>query len=155
VPRIHWQGLFLGGLLAGFVDNLLQFAMNRLYLFRFWHAAMVMRRLPMTERTDNRFALFIMILVGGLFCVWLYGTVRSQFGSGPGTAALAGGIFWLLSWLFPVVLWSFSGPLSALPPWLLATHLLTHLGVTMVATMLGAWAYERCASQQATLLVKV
>jgi len=153
--RINWQRLFLGGLLAGFVANLLQFAVNRLYLFRLWDAATVMRGLPMTERTNNRFPLFMMTLVGGIFCVWLYATMRSRFDSGLKTAALAGGIFWLLSWLFPVVLWSLSGPFPALPLWLLATHLTTYLGIAVVVTVLGAWSYKEYDTQEPRVLQKV
>jgi hypothetical protein len=153
--RINWQRLFLAGLLTGFVANLLQFAVNRLYLFSLWDAAIVTRGLPMTERTNNRFPLFLMTLVGGIFCVWLYAMIRSPFGSGPKTAALAGGIFWLLSWVFPVILWSLSGPFPALPLWLLAIHLTTYLGVAVVATMLGAWSYKEYDTQEPRVLQKV
>jgi hypothetical protein len=112
-------------------------------------------RLPMTERTNNRFPLFMMTLVGGIFYVWLYAMIRSRFDSGPKTAALAGGIFWLLSWLFPVVLWSLGGPFPALPLRLLATHLTTYLGVAVVATVLGAWSYKEYDTQEPRVLQKV
>jgi hypothetical protein len=142
--RINWQRGFLGGLLAGFVANLLQFAVNRLYLFRLWDAANGKLDLPMAGRGEplRGFLLAAMTFVGSIFAVWLYAMIRSRFGAGLKTAALAGGIFWLMSWLFPVVLWSLSGPFPALPLWLLATHLTTYLGIAVAATMLGTWPYK-------------
>ena len=153
--RINWQRLFLGGLFAGFVDNLLQFVVNRLYLFRLSDSAIGMRGMAKTERTDNHFPLFMMILVGGIFCVWLYAMIRPRFGSGPMTATLAGCVYWLLSWLFPNVLNRLSGLSPAIPMWLLATHLITHLGVTVAATIVGSWFYREFDAQEARVLQEV
>ena len=140
--RINWVRVFGGGLLAGFVANLLQFTVNRLYLFRAWDTATGALGLPMARGTDNRLPLAIWNLVGGIFAVWLYAMIRSRFGLGPKTAALAGGAFWLLSWLFPVVLWGLSGGLPAVPVWLCATHLGTYLVIAVVQTVAGAWPYK-------------
>ncbi len=155
--RINYRRLFLGGLLAGFVANLLQFTVNRLYLFRAWDAANGSLGLPMAGRSEplRGFLLATMTFVGSIFAVWLYAMIRSRFGSGPKTAALAGGVFWLMSWLFPVVLWSLSGPFPALPLWLLATHLTTYLCIAVAATMLGTWPYKEYDAQEPRLLPKV
>jgi hypothetical protein len=152
--RINYGRLFLGGLLAGSVANLLQFIVNRLYLFRAWDIADGTLGLPMAGRSEHLrgFLLAAMTFVGSIFAVWLFAMLRSRFGSGPKTAALAGGIFWLLSWLFPVVLWSLSGPFPALPLWLLATHLATYLGIAVVATMLGSLPYKEYDSPEPRLL---
>jgi len=145
MPRIHWQRLFLGGLLAGFVDNLLQFTVNRLYLFRAWDAATGTSSLPLPVKSDHHLPLALMIFFGNIFAVWLYAMMRVRLGPGPKTSALAGSVYWLMSWLFPVVLWTLSGPFPALPFWLLATYLCTHLGSAVAATMLGAFCYEQYA----------
>lgn len=138
--RINWQRLFLGGLLAGFVANLLQFTVNRLYLFRVWDSARTFGQ-PTAGR-DHGFELAVITFFGSILAVWLYVMIRARFGAGPKTAALAGGAFWLMSWLFPVMLWSLSGPFPILPLRLLATHLTTYLAIAIVATMVGAWQYK-------------
>ncbi len=153
--RINWQRVFLGGLLAGFVANLLQFTVNRVYLFRAWDTAAGTLRLPITGRSEHRFPLAIMTFLGSMLAVWLYAIIRARFGSGPKTAALAGGVFWLMSWLFPVVLWSLSGPFPTLPSWLLATHLTTYLGIAVVATMVGAWQYKEDDTREPGPVAKV
>jgi hypothetical protein len=47
-------------------------------------------------------ALVVWILWGfvyGILCVWLYAGIRPRFGPGPGTAAKAGFVAWLLAGL--------------------------------------------------------
>jgi len=157
MESINVRRLFLGGLLAGSVANLLQFIVNRLYLFRAWDLANKMLGLPPAGRSEHLrgFLLAAMTVVGSIFAVWLYAILRSRLGSGPKTAALAGGVIWLLSWLFPMVLWSLSGPFAALPLWLLAIHLTTYLGIAVVATMLGALLYKEYDSPEARLLQRI
>jgi hypothetical protein len=150
MSRINWQRLFVGGLLAGFVANLLQFAVNRLYLFRAWDLAREMSPLPMAAGTGNHFLLAFMTFAGSFFAVWLYAMLLFRLGSGPRTSAIAGGRYRLMSWLFPVVLWTLSGPFPALPSSLSATHLFTYLGIAVAATMLGASCYKDHASPELT-----
>jgi hypothetical protein len=140
--KINWRRLLLCGLLAGFVANLLQFTVNRLYLFRAWDAATGTHGPSIAGRSERGFALAMMTFIGSILAVWLYVMIRTRIGAGSKTAALAGGMFWLMSWLFPVTLWSLSGPFPALPASLLVTHLTTYLGIAIVATMFGAWQYK-------------
>jgi hypothetical protein len=142
MTKIHWGRVILGGLLAGFVANSLQFILNRLYLFGFWRSALQGLNVPTAAGSANRFLLSLMTFVGGIFAVGIYALIRSRGTAGPKTAALAGLVFWLLAWVFPVVLWNLSGPYPALPVWLLAAHLLTYLMVSLAETMAGAWSYR-------------
>ena len=155
MSRINWQRLFVGGLLAGLVANLLQFTLNRLYLFRAWDVAREKSRLPMAMGTGNHFFLVLMTLAGSFFAVWLYAMLRFRLGSGPRTSAIAGGVYWLMTWLFPVVLWTLSGPFPVLPFSLLATHLLTYLGIAVAATMLGASYYKEHLSPEIKQFSKI
>lgn len=109
--RINYGRLFLGGLLAGSVANLLQFIVNRLYLFRAWGIANGLLALPngRTKRASSWISFGAMTLVGSIFAVWLYAlasvpTWRRAQNRGAGRR-----YYWLLSWVFPVVLWSLSG----------------------------------------------
>jgi hypothetical protein len=145
--KVNWGRVFLCGLLAGFTANLLQFTVNRLFLFRAWETALKLG-LPMSSRNENRLPLAIMTFLGGIFAVGIYAMIRPRYGARLKTAALAGLVFWLVGWLFPVALWNLSGPLSALPPRLLAIHLATYLVTTVLATTVGAWPYQEWGAHQ-------
>jgi hypothetical protein len=148
MKRINWARVLLGGLLAGCVANLLQFVVNRLYLFRIWNAAGLAPGVPPVTGGGRWLALVAMTFLGGFFAVWLYAISRARYGAGPKTAALAGSFFWLMSSAFPVVLWSLSGPFPVLPVWLLAAHLATYLCIAIVETTAGAWPYRETATLQ-------
>lgn len=142
---IHWQRIILAGLLGGFVSNVLQYIVNRLFLAREWRTALEPLGLVAASGTEVRLVLFVLILAGGIFAAWLYVMLRPRFGPGPATAALAGFVFWLLSAAFPVVLWSVSmgKALPLIPPALLATHLGIHLVVNVAQTGVAGWFIEK------------
>ena len=103
--KINWRSIILGGLMAGFVANLLQFVANRLYLRAEWEAAGAV-----WSKADNAFAshlpLATLTFAGGIIAVFLYAIMRMWLGSGPKTAAVAELTFWAFEWLYPVMLWS-------------------------------------------------
>ena len=140
--KINWGRVLLGGLLAGAVNNLLQFIVNRLYLFREWGTAVKALGLPIVERSEFAWLFTILNVLAGIFVVWLYAMIRPRCGPGPKTAALAGLVFWLVSAMGPIVLWSLSGMFPPIPPGLWATHLGTYLVIAVVMTVVGAWPYK-------------
>ncbi len=142
MEKINWGRLFLGGLLAGVVNNALQFTANRLYLFEEWRTALEALELPTAARNDVGWIFFISNLTAGIFVVWLYAMIRPRYGPGPKTAALAGYVFWLVSAAGPRVMWSLSGWFPAIPPGLWAIHLGTYLVIAVVMTVVGAWPYK-------------
>ncbi len=140
--KMNWGRVFLGGLLAGAVNNLLQFSVNRLFLFRAWRTAIEAVGLPKGETSEFRWLFVILNLLAGVFVVWLYAMIRPRCGPGPKTAALAGLVFWLVSAMGPIVMWSLSGMFPPIPPGLWATHLGTYLVIAVVMTVVGAWSYK-------------
>ncbi len=140
--KINWQRVIQGGLLAGAVANLLQFTANSLFLRGEWRTALESLGLRVAASGHNRFPLVVLNLAGGIFAVWLYAMIWPRYGLGPKTAAKAGLVFWLLSALLPVAMWSLSGGLPAVPAGLLATHLETYLVIAVMETMAGAWTYR-------------
>ncbi len=85
--------------------------------------------------------LWLLHLAGGIWTMWLYAAIRPRYGAGPKTAAVAGFAMWVICTLadmrwvsigaVPVSLTSFLAPLSFGIP------------VAVLATMAGAWAFER------------
>lgn len=139
--KINWGRVLLGGLLAGVVNNLLQFILNRLYLFREWGEILDAES---EQQAGAEFPwLFVALnLLAGVFVVWLYAMIRPRCGPGPKTAALAGLVFWLVSAMGPITLWSLSGMFPPIPAGLWATHLGTYLGIAIVMSLAGAWPYK-------------
>ena len=140
--KINWSRVLLGGLLAGAINNLLQFVVNRLYLFREWSKASEALGSPAGGGTETRWLFTVLNLLAGVFVVWLYAMIRPRCGAGPKTAALAGLVFWLVSAMGPIVLWSLSGMFPAIPAGLWATHLGTYLVIAVLMAVVGAWPYK-------------
>src|SRR5579859_8301383 len=141
MDKISWRNVVSGGLLAGFVANLLQFTANNLYLRAEWIAVGA----PWNRGTNPTFshvALAVMTFAGGILAVFMYAMMRLWLRPGPRTAAIAGLTFWVSAWLYDVLIWTLSGGLPTVPMKLWATHLGTYLVVAIVQTEVGAWIYK-------------
>ena len=82
-----------GGLLAGLVFNILDFAANQM-LRSDWEAAMTRLNLP-TSALEAPSVMVTWIAVDflfGILVVWTYAAIRPRFGPGPKTAAMAGSV---------------------------------------------------------------
>ena len=84
-----------GGLLAGLVINVSEYALNDPILGDKWEAAMAAMNSP-----DPTTATYIFYVVSGfvlgLVTVWMYAAMRPRLGAGPKSAVTAGLIVWLL-----------------------------------------------------------
>lgn len=138
-----WNRIMVCGLLAGFVANLLQLTVNRIYLLREWERATGVAR-STSGGFPSEVAIWLAVVnfAGGILAMWLYSMARSRYGSGPGTAALAGTLFWLLGWVFPITMWTLSGTFPEFPLVILAVHLGTYLGIAILETLAGASIYQ-------------
>jgi len=115
--RINWMGLFLGGLLAGVVLNILNFA------------AMVI----IYNTTGFTTMMIGYYYITGVMAVWLYFSIRPRYGSGLKTAVLAGFAVGLLCGLTHYVL-----GISVSRRVLLATPV-----IYVIATLVGTWIYRK------------
>ena len=137
--RTNWRLVFLGGLLAGIVMNILGFVALALYLSNLWNPALEALNPAFRETIGFQTFWAVFYLVLGILAVWLYSAIRPRYGSGPQTAFLAGFIFWVLSGLsFALVLGSF----GLFPVSLLVMDSITHLVMYVVAALTGAWVYK-------------
>jgi len=137
--KINWARVFVGGLLAGVVSNILGFAIWYVYLRDQWGPAMEALGRPIQETTGMNIFWVVVSFVGGILGVYLYAAIRPRFGPGPKTAACAGFLYWLIGGLLPTVGW---GTILGFPRGLLATDTVIGLIITVIAVVAGAWAYK-------------
>ncbi len=137
--KINWGRVFLGGLVAGVVANVLAFGSWFLFLGEAWTAAMKAAGMPIQEAGSFYVFWIVWYFVMGITAVWLYAAVRPRFSPGPKTAVIAGVAYWIVGGLLPTIAW---GSLTKLPTGLLAKDAVTYLVILVVATLAGAWAYK-------------
>lgn len=129
--KINWRRLFLGGLLAGVVVNLLGYAAWILFLGKMEAAVGA----PYTNIN------IIGGFIGGFVPVGLYAAICPRYALGPKTAALAGLLYWFAVGVIPILIDAFWRGLP-LPVWLIAIALATALVIIVIATVAGAWVYR-------------
>ena len=140
--KINWGRLFLGGLLACVVMNLIGAVLGSLLftkgeLTRLWTTVRPLERWP-TPTLVLLISIIVSYLVGTLV-VWWYAAIRPRFGPGPKTAALAGFAFWLSASPIQILL---GGYILEWPLRVLITVDAMHLIQSVAATVAGAWAYR-------------
>jgi hypothetical protein len=138
MQKINMGRVILGGLIAGVVINLGEFALNMGVLGSLWDEAMkALNRPPI----GNESAVFFMLLCFGLGIVgvWTYAAIRSRFGAGPLTALCAGLLIWALAILYPS-----AGmiPMGLFPAKLILYAIVWDLVEIPVAVIAGAWLYK-------------
>lgn len=124
----------LGGLLAGVIFNLFEFA-SGMMLHEKWEAAAAAHNLP----TEGSLVYVLMGFIGGLVAVWFYAAARTRFGPGPGTAVKVGVVYWIGGYFMATLSYCAMGlfPADLLVPWGIIS-----LIETIVATVAGAWLYR-------------
>ena len=129
-----------GGLLAGFVFNVLDMTWNYTVLADDMKAMVEQLRLNPAVTTDFSYAIpwIVIDFLFGLVVVWNYAAIRPRFGPGPKTAILAG-----LVPYFGVVLvmYGFTAMgVFTMSMWVknVALSLIT----TIAGSVAGAWAYK-------------
>src|SRR5437879_3771112 len=97
VAKINTARVIQGGLLAGFVINIISFINNAVIAGPKLRAAREAGKFLMTPRFPFYPAWLIAMFLLGLELVWLYAAVRPRFGPGPRTALTVGLVVGLLS----------------------------------------------------------
>jgi hypothetical protein len=83
--KINWNRVILGGLVAGVIINIFEFALHGFVLAQDMDAAV---RALGREVGGRELLMFLAwgFLVG-IFAVWLYAAIRPRYGAGPKTAS--------------------------------------------------------------------
>lgn len=125
----------LGGLLAGVIINVFEFAGHMIF-FEQWEAAARAHNLP----TEGGTAVYVLMgFIAGLAAVWFYAAARTRFGPGPGTAVKVAVVLWIGSYFIAILAYCAMElfPTSLLVPWGVIS-----LIEMIVATIAGAWLYR-------------
>ena len=82
---------------------------------------------------------FVVDLMMGIWAIWLYSAIAPRYGNGPKTAAIVGVAWWTIKSLQSA---KWAG-LGFLPRGAALIPLATTLVAVLVASVLGAWLYDR------------
>ena len=86
----------------------------------------------------------VLVFLVTILVTWLYAALRSRYGPGLRTAAMAGVVSGLLLGLFQYVGWVLT--LRLIPARVWATIIAITFAALVIATLLGAWVYEKPSS---------
>jgi len=137
--KINWARVFLGGLLAGVVFNIILFAAGAIYLDDLFVPALEALN-PNYQSTTGSLAFWLVLnFVSGILVVWLYSAIRPRYGAGPKTALILGLVLWIMG---PLTLDCILGAMQLFPGTTLVVDALTGLLMFVVATLAGAWVYK-------------
>jgi len=137
VSGINWKRVWLGGLAAGLLSNVLGIT-GAVLLFG-EHAEELHRRMGTTMGPVEGALHLTTRFVLGLGVVWLYAAVRPRFSAGPRTASLAGLFLWLFTFGFSMAV---TAPLKLHPPQVMALLGVWSLVEMQVVALGGAWVYR-------------
>ncbi len=137
VSGINWRRVWLGGLAAGLLSNVLGIT-GAVLLFA-EHAEELHRRMGTTMGPGEGALHVALRFVLGLGVVWLYAAIRPRMGAGPRTASLAGLFLWLFTFVFSLAV---TAPLKLHPPQVMALLGAWSLMEMQAVALLGAWMYR-------------
>jgi hypothetical protein len=138
--KINWIRVFIGGLIAGVVVNVIWFAAWALYVRRGWSDALEAVGRPLQESLGTSVLLVVVGFLIGFVIIWLYAAIRPRYGAGAKTAVVAGVAAWIFLGVIPDV--ALGSMLRLIPTRLWAIDIVETLVVTVVAALLGAWVYK-------------
>ncbi len=139
MKHINWNRLLLGGIVAGFIIDVVQWLLNGVILGSDWRQAMQALGKPL-EETPARSLFYVLLgFLYGVVAVWTYVSIRPRYGAGPTTAFYAGLGVWLLGYCLPSLTWM---PMGLFPGRLMAIAMVVGLVEILVATEAGAWLYQ-------------
>lgn len=143
MTRINWGRLVLGGLVAAIIMFLTDGFIHGRIVDTDWQAVYAGLRAAEPEPHGTSMVYFALYELGrGFIAMLFYATMRTHFGAGPKTAALAG----IASW----IAFSLTGPAQFIPLGFFSTALwikvgALHLVTSIIGTIAGAALYKDSA----------
>ncbi len=127
--------------LCGFVAGVVSYLVSAVFLFFFApdFVASVQRSPPYSPWGGEFF--FGVDIVMGIWAIWLYSAIAPRYGARPTTAAIAGVAWWTIKSLQSA---KWAG-LGFVPPGVVVLIALAAMSlvVAVVASVVGAWLYDR------------
>jgi len=138
MSSLNWSRIFLGGLAAGLVMNIIDWFTNGVLLQNQWMQEMQTLKPGMATAETGMIGWIIVDFLLGIVLVWLYAAIRPRFGAGAGTAVRAGIALWVVATAISASL-AFMGLYSAS---LVAASCLGGLVSTLVGAWVGGYLYR-------------
>jgi len=138
--KINWARVLLGGLIAGIVGNITQFAVWGPLVGRSLSPALQTLGHPMQVTLATTVLMVVLGIVMGILAIWFYAAIRPRYGPGPGTAALAGVAAGVFMAVLPDIGWGLT--LRLIPATVWVMDAVIGLVAIVIATVLGAWVYK-------------
>jgi hypothetical protein len=136
--KINMARVLLGGIVAGFIINVVEGLMNGWYFKAEWaEAAKAIGRAEVSVKQIVAFNVWG--FAAGILAIWLYAAIRPRFGAGPKTAMCAGLIVWILAFAMANGMMAF---LHIYPLWLLLTITAVAVPELLIASVAGAAIYK-------------
>ncbi len=138
MTKINIKRLFISGLVAGFIMNLISLALAGVYLSEMMELLNSHSIYP-SRSIWSLVVYLLMRFIWGFGAIWFYVAVRPRFGPGLKTAALIGFVFWLVTFFLMIVSYGMLGmfPMNILLQW----AIITMVGI-VPSTIIGAWIYH-------------
>ena len=137
--HINWVRVFIGGIVAGLIIDVVQWLLNGVFLGPDWREAMQTLGRPIHESAGSMIFYILLGFAYGIMATWMYAAIRPRFGAGATTALYAGLGVWSLGYFLPLAMWM---PMGLFPAYLLATVMVIGLVEILIATEAGAWVYR-------------
>ena len=144
MAAINWTRVLLGGLLAGTVMNVGEATLHAGLLGADAQALVDRYQLTQSGSPVPIMSLVAMTYVLGIASVWLYAAIRPRYGSGVGTALVAGVAVWVIAHLWSGVYLGM-GVQGLIPSRLAFLPVVWGLVEAPLGTMAGAWLYKERA----------
>lgn len=135
--RISVGRVVVAGLVAGFVINLCELAVNVWVLGDLWVRALAGMGFSLDRSALVLWGAGTFIL--GIVGVWIYAAASARYGPGLRTAIRAGLAVWAIAFLFPSI--GFLG-MDTFPRNLMTMALITGVVETCLAIYVGSWLYR-------------
>ena len=146
--KINYARVFLGGIAAGSVAVMVQYAAFFLGAYaKLGEAAGLPLGDPSSAAQLSVAALEI--LVGGPLAIWLYAAIRPRFGAGPRTALLTSVYIWLVIGPYGLTILAVSGLLVKFPSAVAALLIISTLPFVVGPMLIGAAIYQEEAAPSA------
>lgn len=120
--KINYGKVIVGGLVAGFVLNVLDFLLNNYLMKSQFDAVNVARNIDPAVAAAAIPAFVAIDFLMGVLVVFIYAAIRPRFGAGPNTAVIAGVIlgmagslvagFFTAGGFFPWSVWTMASAIS-------------------------------------------
>lgn len=136
---MNYKKILVGGLVAGFIINILDFLVMVLFTGKLYHKLQAKGYILQSPRLPFEYLWIFGMFVMGILLAWFYAVARQRLGAGPMTALLVSFILALMvhvPYNFAQACWSITGRLIPL------ITMISGIVEFVIAGYVAAWIYR-------------